>query len=168
MAETLFTPENLQRWKLPRDYAGAEWPEYYGAGVGQHRDSDALQRSNFRSMLRELGGESDTVHVVSESHWACGWVEWIAIHESDAATLAIADRIIGELADYPVVNESDWSELEYEDCAQTWEQCYSPRERVKYLRSHGCEMDFRMMRAAVNGDWGAAANILHSPSDILY
>ena len=56
------------------------------------RDSDCLKQSNFAVMLRELGGESETVIVVRESHWAVGWVEWIAIHELDAAALQIADE----------------------------------------------------------------------------
>jgi len=30
-----------------------------------------------------LGGESETVFVVSENHFLVGRVEWIAIHESD-------------------------------------------------------------------------------------
>ena len=45
--------------------------------------------------------------VVQESHWAVGWVERIAIHESDAAT---ADWPKAKLADYPVLDEMDWSE----------------------------------------------------------
>jgi DNA invertase Pin-like site-specific DNA recombinase len=36
--------------------------------VGQSRDSDCLEQSNFAVMLHELGGESDTVIVVRESH----------------------------------------------------------------------------------------------------
>ena len=83
----MYQPERLERWKMPRDYSGAEWPDYYSSGVGRSRDSDCLEESNFHSMLAALGGESDTVQVVRESHWAVGWVEWIAIHESDEAAL---------------------------------------------------------------------------------
>ena len=68
-------PKHLKRWTRPRDYFGAEWSRYYSAGLGQSRDSDCLEQSNFAVMLHELGGESDTVIVVRESHWAVGWVE---------------------------------------------------------------------------------------------
>jgi hypothetical protein len=61
-------PKHLKRWTRPRDYFVAEWSRYYSAGVGQSRDSDCLEQSNFAVMLHELGGESDTVIVVRESH----------------------------------------------------------------------------------------------------
>lgn len=60
-------------------------------------------------MLEALGGETETVIVVRESHWAVGGVEWIAIHEADAMALAKADEQCERLADYPVLNEEDWS-----------------------------------------------------------
>lgn len=55
-----------------------ERAEWYVA-IGQTRDSGLMDQSNFRTMLRELGGESDTVAVERESHWACGWVEFVLI-----------------------------------------------------------------------------------------
>jgi hypothetical protein len=126
----MFKPTNLEKWKLPTCYVGAEWPDYYSSGVGQSRDSDALERSNFACMLRELGGESETVIVVRESHWAVGWVEWIAIHESDAKSLEKADGIKAALADYPVIDESHWSELEWNEAADYWDSL-SPRAKVE-------------------------------------
>jgi hypothetical protein len=56
----------LTRWKTPDSYFGAEWPEYY-VFLSQHRDSDALTRSNFICGLEAIGGgASETVHVVRE------------------------------------------------------------------------------------------------------
>ena len=125
------TYEHIKRWTLPDSYAGAHWDGYYSSGVGQSRDSDSLEQSNFACMLKKLGGESDTVIVVRESHWAVGWVEWIAIHESDAKSLATANEIMANLADYPVVNEEHWSELESEQAADYWESM-SPRDKVQF------------------------------------
>ena len=96
------TSKHLKRWERPRHYFGAEWPDYYSAGVEQSRDSDGLEQSNFAVMLRALGGESKTVIVVRESRWAVGWVEWIAIAELDAVALGIADAACARLADYLV------------------------------------------------------------------
>ncbi len=93
-----YDPEHLKRWTLPDNYFGAEWPDYFSSGVGQSRDSDALERSNFTSMLTALGGESETVIVVRETHWAVGWVEWIAIHQDDEKALKIADDIRRQLS----------------------------------------------------------------------
>ena len=164
----MYVPEHLERWTLPRDYAGQEWPEYYSAGVGRSRDSDCGEESNFDAMLQGLGGESATVQVVRESHWAVGWVEWIAIHESDEQALRAADAMKASLEDYPILDEEDHSRREWEECERVWSDCYSVGERLKYLRKNRCTDGFRDLRAAVNGDWGAAANLLPCPSDIIY
>lgn len=143
----MFEPKHLKKWTMPRDYFGATWPNHYSSGCGQSRDSDALERSNFACMLRALGGESDVVTVVRESHWAVGWVEWIAIEadgtaESDAA-LEIADKIKAKLEDYPVVDEEHWSQVEQEDADLIWKNCYSWEERIKYIRKYRSQFDFR-------------------------
>ena len=158
--------QHLRRWKLPDSYFGAEWPEYYVA-YGHHRDSDVLTESNFYSMLRMLGGESGTVRVIRESHWAVGWVEWIGIHQSDEKSLRAADQALADLEDYPILDESDFSEREDAECERVWSDCYRERERLEYLRERGCTTGFRELRAAVNGDWGAAANLLPCPSDLI-
>jgi hypothetical protein len=119
----------LPRWSMPENYFGAEWSEYF-VFLGQHRDSDSLTRSNFICGLKALGGESETIRVIRESHWAVGWVEWIAIHESDAAALSAASEIAENLEDYPVVDEMHWSDLEYEEAAEFWNSL-SPRDRVQ-------------------------------------
>lgn len=145
---------HLQRWSRPSNYFGAEWPEYYRAGVGQSRDSDDLEASNFAAMLKDLGGESVSVFVVRESHWAVGWVEWIAIHESNEKALGVADANMERLEQYPVLDEDDWSEREDEHANQIWTECYSVEERVKYIREHRSQFEFRDwadMRGCVRG-----------------
>lgn len=122
--------EHLKPWTRPSHYIGAEWLDYYSAGIGQSRDSYALERSNFTCMLKSLGGESETVIVIRESHWAVGWVEWIAIHESDRAALETADRLKGDLEDYPVLSEEHLSDLEWSTAADYWDSL-SPREKVQ-------------------------------------
>lgn len=138
-----FKPVHLNRWTRPGCYAGADWPEYFSSGVGQSRNSDALERSNFICTLKALGGESETVLVIRESHWAVGWVEWIAIHESDEKALAIADDIVRDLRDYPVIDEDHFSETETEEANDVWRDCFRDKERVDYIRTHRDQFDFR-------------------------
>jgi hypothetical protein len=157
----------MKLWTRPENYIGAEWPEYYVA-YGRHRDSDVLDESNFHSLLRRLGGESDTVVVVHESHWAVGWVEWIGIHKSDASGIRIASECLRKIEDYPILDEDDYSEREDRECELTWTNCYRPKERARYLRDRGVTVGFRDLRAAVNGDWHAASNLLPCPSDIIH
>ena len=120
----------LKRWTMPDSYFGAEWAKYF-VFLGQHRESDALSRSNFECGLDALGGESETVIVVRERHWAVGWIEWIAIHESDDGALELAEEMMCGLSDYPVLNEEHFSELERTEAEQYWEGM-SVRDRMDY------------------------------------
>lgn len=131
----LYKPMRLERWKLPEYYVGADWPEWY-VGLGQARDSDSLTRSNFICFLEALGGESLTVRVIRERHWAVGWVEWIGIHDSATEALKIADSIMKDLDGYPVVNEDHWAQLEWDEAHEYWERM-SLRERVEWCRDCG-------------------------------
>lgn len=47
-----------------------------------------------------------------------------------AVRLETADKIKGKLEDYPVINESHWSDLEFEEAAEFWESL-TPREKVR-------------------------------------
>lgn len=137
-----YEPKNLKLWKHPENYFGECWTATYSAGVGQSRDSSALERSNFRTMLSAIGGESETVTVVRESHWAVGWVEWIAIHQDDDRALEIADRQLTSLEDYPVLDEEDFSREEDEEAQDIWRNHYSIKERIAYIRRHGSQFEF--------------------------
>jgi hypothetical protein len=74
-----------------------------------------MDRVNFAEILDLLGGESKTVIVAAASHWACGWVETILIHESDAKALKIGDEIKRGLKDYPLVDEDAYYEAQAEE-----------------------------------------------------
>lgn len=147
--------ESLKRWEIPDSWFGQHWDGYF-VGLSQHRDSDALDRSNFRSALEALGGESETVHVVREGHWAVGWIEWIAIHESDEKALAIQYEIEGSLADYPVLDELDWSEEEAEEASEVWRNCYDEKERIEYVREYPDQFYFSSwsdLRNVIRGEY---------------
>jgi hypothetical protein len=164
-----YEPEHLTKWTMPDNYGGASWPNHYSAGVGQSRDSDALERSNFECMLRALGGESDIVTVVHEGHWAVGWVQWIAIEadgteESDKA-LKLAEELVCALSEYPVLDEEHFSELEQADADQTWRTCYNEADRIRYIREHRSQFEFHDwsdMRRCIRGEYfaGYASKLL--------
>jgi len=156
--------ESLTRWEVPDNWFGEHWHGWF-VGLSQNRDSDALDRSNFRAALEALGGESGTVQVVREGHWAVGWVEWIAIHESDERALSIQYEIEGSLQDYPVLDESDWCEEESEEANEVWSNCYTDRERIDYIREHSNQFYFASwsdLRAVIRGEYftGYASELL--------
>ena len=110
--------------------------------------------------------ENEPWQVVSESHWAVGWVEWIAIHEDATEHLDKANELAGELADYPILNESHLSELEIEEANETWQNCYDNQERVEYIREHRSQFefhDFEDMLSCVRGNYfsGYASEMLN-------
>jgi hypothetical protein len=159
---TMHEPTNLKRWTMPNDYAGETWPNHYSAGVGQSRDSDCLEESNFAAMLKALGGESEVVTVVRENHWAVGWVEWIAIEddgsEESATALRIADELRGRLDDYPILDESDYSDRETSAANDVWRDCYDAKQRIEYIREHRNQFefyDFADMLSCVRGNYFA-------------
>lgn len=112
----------MKLWTMPRHYFGQEWDGYY-VSLGQTRDSDSVERSNFRTAwerLNELPGSEDArgdekLLIVRERHWACGWVEWIAIHESLSEHVTLGNAIDSRISDYPVLSEDDLSRLEFEE-----------------------------------------------------
>jgi len=125
----------MELWTRPDHYAGASWDDYY-VFLGRNRDSQLLEVSNFECALAELGGESETVIVVREGHWAVGWIEWIAIHNSDTEAVAIAEALAAALADYPVLNEDDYLAQQFDQTCEIWEKM-SVRERARLLREAG-------------------------------
>jgi len=137
-------PEHLKRWTSEdpvcsgaNNYGGPDHSEYYVIAL-QCRDSKRLERSNFECIEKALDpeGEKETVLNIRTGHWAFGWFEWIMVHESDIETLKIAEEIVCALADYPVVNEEHYSELEWNETCEYWEQL-SLSEKVDLCREHG-------------------------------
>jgi hypothetical protein len=111
---TTHEPKNLDKWKMPSSYFGATHEDSY-VFLGQNRDSDVLTRCNFEVALEELGGESETVQVIHEGHWAVGWVEWIKIDANDLKALRKADAMAEALDNYPILDEQRFSDMEYEE-----------------------------------------------------
>ena len=156
----------MKRWTMPDNYMGPEWPEHY-VFIGQHRDSDALVRSNFavaQERLEKIPEPEGWPHddppwqVVRASHWLVGWVEWIAVHEDAAAHIEEAERMEAELEDYPVLDEEDYSQREDEEALIIWRDCYDWRERAQYIRKHEYQFEFhdwRDMLGCVRGNYFA-------------
>ena len=129
----LYIPEHLQRWEpgagasswdSGANYVGADLSEFYLAPIHRTRDTaDALTLSNWRVIERDLDqlAQHDDTGATTIGHWACGWYEIYLIHQSDSAALAAADQWAAVLSDYPVADESDWSELESEEEQEAWD-----------------------------------------------
>lgn len=117
--QQIYKPTNLVKWTHSEHYFGSTFYNYYRTGIGQSRDSYCLERANFASMLEKLGGESETVIINHSGHWGVGWVESILIHESDIEKIKLADKIMKSFNEYPVIDETNLSELENDGLQST-------------------------------------------------
>ena len=122
------------------DSTGAFLPEqqhWLVAPVCQTRDSGPLDQSNFACFLAAVGGESETVEVHRFGHWGPGWYEIIIIDPTNEKAMREAEECEAALADYPVLDESDYSEREYNLAADYWARM-RVSDRVECLqRFHG-------------------------------
>lgn len=87
-----------------------------------HRDSGLLDESNAAAIeaAMEPFTEAGDPDVIAErhSHWACGWIDGFAIRAFKDGKITDAFRkyqeLADRLADYPILDEQDYSRREYE------------------------------------------------------
>lgn len=92
------------------------WNPDETASEREHRDSDALARSNFEVIYRDLSERfGDSVDIARFGHWAVGWVEEIIfdIGNDDCEQAVAAWR--EKLDSYPVADDEHFSQLEWDE-----------------------------------------------------
>jgi hypothetical protein len=125
---------DLDEYAVDHDWSGV------GLGpVGQHRDSDALDRSNYAVILADLterfpGAISD----VRFGHWAVGWVEEITHDAGNAAVVEAVQQWRDALDDYPVADDDAHSALEYSEAVE-----FLPDLLPNYVERDGAEYELR-------------------------
>lgn len=149
-------------WKHPSNYIGAQW-EGWLVFLARNRDSSLLENHNFETALELLGDGVEiaegrdagktSIQTVRENHWACGWVEWIAIHESDYRARCVAEEIADRLDQHPVLNEDRYSERECEAASESW-AALSVRDRYELIKRVGECSIFAARRAEMPSDSG--------------
>ena len=95
-------------------YMGERYPDYFVLYT-HNRDSDNLQESNWRSFIKRLEERKIPYEIIRSTHWLCGWVESIIIHETtEPIQLQYCNELYDHYLDYPVVDEEDYSNLQFE------------------------------------------------------
>jgi hypothetical protein len=94
---------------------------YYGehptwlVTLAQTRDSDQVERSNFRYITSGiLLAYPDEAAIESMRHWAVGWVEYLLVDPASPA-VKIMSEWAEVLAVYPIADEEDYEKLVAEE-----------------------------------------------------
>lgn len=116
--------------RYPDHYMGywpglAEEGGYLRVGIGQTRDSDVLDQSNYIAAFNllteaaaelpaELEPDGGWVLEHRASHWGPGWVETLWVADVKGLREAVRD-MWAALANYPVLDEEDYCAREHEE-----------------------------------------------------
>lgn len=89
----------------------------WGVFLTVNRDSDALERVNFEvadARLDAIDPAGEDHYVEHFGHWAVGWLDYLTVRPGSDCW-ALAETLLAKLADYPVLDEERWSEVEFEE-----------------------------------------------------
>lgn len=146
----------MKPWTRPPNYIGANWHGWL-VFLSRTRDSSLLENHNFEVALAALkqhaiqivdaldeDNELSSVQVVSENHFACGWVEWIAIHLSSTSAIHFAELLEAKLENYPILSEMEYSQKQLEGYWETWKDCGHSEfirelERAELIEEGACD-----------------------------
>lgn len=148
--ETTYPLLAKERFEYPDNFcnfSNAPIEDFYVVAT-KCRDSHILDESNFDAIVKRLAAIEPKTEIENEnkdailedgwytytaSHWGVGWVESIMVSpNANPELLAECEKILKELADYPVLDDDDFSEREDEHYAQLW-QDLTPTERWETL-----------------------------------
>jgi hypothetical protein len=126
-----------QALKRPSDFGyrgdnGQMFQTWSLGPVIQHRDSDLLEKSNAKSIIKTL--ESDPSlegdwELVSCSHWGVGWVEHLSFRvidedEKPSRVARVIKGLFDAMEEYPILDDEDHSRMEYEATLENIQEHY--------------------------------------------
>jgi len=105
----------LEKWKGADNYSGDDYSDYYIV-VGQNRDSNYEDQSNFIVTMKRLGGEnSSDVIIVHARHWLVGWIELLLVHENAKEKLELAKQILTEIDEEMILDWDNYQDLKSDE-----------------------------------------------------
>ena len=105
--------------------------DWYVIPVSRTRDSGVLEESNFEAATEILGGERQNIMEIHRfGHWGPGWFEIMIVNPKAGKTMRKAMSIEAALADYPVLDDQDYSQREWDEMYEIWNQIGLP-ERIE-------------------------------------
>jgi len=128
---------------------------YITTPLGTHRDADAMMESNWDVITREMDkvnhfgtfSEYDSVIYHREGSCLVGWAEAVQVRKDDAVAIKAAMDIVNALANYPILDDDDFSEREWNANHPGGGKCYGDccscadgeHDRLNHQEEHkGC------------------------------
>lgn len=154
-----------------RNYVGEE-PDGF-AVYSRNRDSGILVNSNYDCILsdllckaKELNADN-AVYIHSFSHWGFGWGETIVILSGSPQKLIdYAEIILVQLRDYPIYDDSDFSQREDNACHKYWDEA-GAREHMRIARLAGEKEPLRFSRMSFRSLCTDSGNVYNYLRDIV-
>ena len=101
-------------------YEQPEDAELWGIYHTHHRDSGLLEQSNAAALRTALSRFDQTLVMFERfTHWAVGWIDAAVVRVfhpgsgKPSEAFEVLAKLVEQMGDYPILDESDYSEREY-------------------------------------------------------
>ena len=88
-----------------------------------HRDSDLLAESNWHSIIADMDKNKLDYSIERFSHWAMGWIDYLIIDTAHQDSVLFIENVLYALDQYPVYDEEDWSQREFDEFMRSMNEC---------------------------------------------
>lgn len=114
-----YRPKHLYRWEYESNYIGEDYSDHYVV-YPTFRDADLVQQSNYETIKKVFDQKDIKYIIVRFNHWLVGWMEEILINENHLGSLRYADDLVGQLEDYPLLDDDDYYQKRYEQMEEIY------------------------------------------------
>ena len=158
--DVMQNPSGMDSWG---NYMGERPSQELYVVLGRNRESSLVANSNWDCAIKMFDEAKLEYDITSFGHWACGWVEYLSVDINIPEAYKLAEEIEASLSAYPILNDEDHSEREYEDGLKTIENCIDSWFEIGELLSN--ESSFFSEMYSHLTDNGYCHNEDSSPSD---
>lgn len=113
----------------------------YAEVYTRYRDSRLLERHNWAVITEDILEDyidGETLHIIRHRCWASGWIEWVLVDTQKASEklMAAITELWRDLDAYPLLNEDQYCEKEWDFASNWWNEFYDNEERIELLRKN--------------------------------